>query len=50
MRGLVNTVVYTVIVFVDTNHRPALFKAHNVSEAGLCLRPLVKAYSAGPNR
>jgi hypothetical protein len=28
----------TIIVFLDIIHRPVLFRTHNVSETGFCLR------------
>jgi hypothetical protein len=32
------------------HHSVSLFKTHNVSETGLCLRPQAKACAVGPNR
>jgi hypothetical protein len=39
----------TTINLLDIIHCPVFIK-NNVSETGFCLRPQVKAYSAGSNR
>jgi hypothetical protein len=46
-RCYINTIVHFLEII---HHSVLLLFKNNVSETGICLRPQVKSYSAGPNR
>jgi hypothetical protein len=43
-----DTLFNIIIMFLDNLHRPVLFKTHNVSETGFCLRLQVESTQLGP--
>jgi hypothetical protein len=43
-----NHILKTVVVFLNIAHCPVLFKTHNISETGFCLRLQVDPNQLGP--